>query len=332
MTGTACQRNAALLDPDLRPMFHETVAFEEAQARLAEAELSDGLPLVPPTEQRIAAMLGGLADPDTARDLMPPLFGELTPRDIAYQCVLAGCRPGVVPLVLSAALATLAPEFNLLGLATTTGSAAVGLIVHGAAVHTYGVSGGINCLGPGHMPNATIGRAISLVLRNIGGARAGTGDMATVGQPGKYTFCFAESDDGLLPSLPERRGIRGAAGEVTVLGFSGTAEVLPDQDRSTPEAILDPLATIMRASNATTGAARRIPAPDQVFILPPELAQVVLSAGWGLKQIQGYLHARDVAPSPESIHPIVAGGAGVKMAYIPMWGGDSRPVTRAISG
>lgn len=320
-----------MLDPELRPLFDEAVAFEVAQARLAAAELGDGLPLVPPTERRIAEMLAGLSGRDLIMDLMPPMFGEITAEDVAYQCVMAGCRPGVVPLVVTAALATLAPEFNLLGLATTTGSAAIGLIVHGAAARTHDVAHGINCIGPGHGPNATIGRALSLVLRNIGGARSGTGDMATVGQPGKFTFCFAENDEGLLPPLPERRGIKGVSGEITVLGFSGTAEVLPDEDRSSPESVLDPLATIMLASNATTGADRRKPAPDQVFILPPELARLILAAGWDLARIQGYLHAKGVAPAPSAIHPVVAGGPGVKMAYIPMWGGDSRPVTRVIA-
>lgn len=319
-----------MLDPDLRPLFDETVAFEEAQARLTSAELGDGLPLVPPTKRRLTKMLAGLSDPDRVLDLMPPMFGEITAEDVAYQCVLAGCRPGVVPLVMTAALAILAPEFNLLGLATTTGSAAVGLIVHGAAAKAHDITDGINCIGTGHGPNATIGRALSLVLRNVGGARSGTGDMATVGQPGKFTFCFAESHEGLLPPLPERRGVEGPAGEVTVLGFSGTAEVLPDEERSSPESVLDPLARIMLASNATTGADRRKPAPDQVFILPPELARLILAAGWDLARIQGYLHNKGVAPAPGAIHPVVAGGPGVKMAYIPMWGGDSRPVTRAI--
>ena len=121
----------AVLDTDLRPLVTEALPFDDAQARLEAAGLGDGLPLVPPTERRLAAMLAGVAHPGDSRGAMPPLFGDLIPEDVAYQCVLAGCRPGAAPLVLTAAMACLEPDFNLLGIATTTGSAAVAMVVHG---------------------------------------------------------------------------------------------------------------------------------------------------------------------------------------------------------
>ena len=326
------RKSTIVLDPDLRPLFAETLSFEDAQARLEAAGLGDGLPLVVPTARRLAAMLAGVARPEESRGSLPPLFGELMPEDVAYQCVLAGCRPGVVPLVLTAATACLEDDFNLLGLMTTTGSAAVAVVVHGPIVASLGLNAGTNCLGPGTSANATIGRALSLVLRNIGGAREGVGDMATLGQPGKYTFCFAEHAGGPLPSLAARRGLDRACSAVTVLGVAGTAEVLPDEPRDTPQTILDPLARIMAAANSTTGAARKGTLPEQVFLLPPELVDLVVAAGWDVAAIQRTLHEKGVSAEPGDVHPIVTGGAGIKMAVLTLWGGGSRTVTRAIEG
>lgn len=321
-----------MIGTDERPLLPETMPCEAAQAQLEAARLGDGLPLVAPTRRRLDAMLGGVKEPTACRAVMPPMFGELTALDVAYQCVLAGCVPGAVPLVLTAAMACTEPEFNLLGIATTTGSAAVALAVHGPVSVALGLNAATGCLGPGCRANATIGRALALVLRNIAGARPGTGDMATIGQPGKYTFCFAEHLDGPLPALPSRRGLGGSASAVTVLGVSGTAEVLPQHDRSTPQSILDPLALIMQASIATSGAGQKTDPPDQVFLLPPELARQIVAAGWDLDHIARYLHGRGVVPSPAGVHPIVTGGAGIKMAYLPLWSGGSRPVTRVVVG
>jgi hypothetical protein len=164
--------------------------------------------------------------------------------------------------------------------------------------------------------------------------------MATCGQPGKYTFCFAEAADGPYPSLHARRGLAAGTSAVTVLGLSGTAEVLPLRDGeggdAEPDAILDALAIIMRASFQTTGAAWQTEPPEQAFILPLELAERLLSVGMGLPEVQKYLASAgskgDIACTrgPEHIHPIVTGGPGVKMAYLPLWGGGSRMVMRAI--
>ncbi|MEZ5816272.1 MAG: hypothetical protein R3D44_04240 [Hyphomicrobiaceae bacterium] len=322
------------------PIVAEGLGWEDAQAMLDEAELGDGLPLVPPTERRIAAMLEAVTEPDASLGFVPPLFGELTPRAVAYNAVLAGCRPRELKVVAAAVEACLEPELNLLGLMTTTGSAAVATIVHGPVVQELGLNAGINCLGPGNKANAAIGRAVSLCLRNIGGARAGSGDMATCGQPGKYTFCFAEGEEGPYPPLHIRRGVAPGASAVTVAGVSGTAEVLPLRDGeggdAGADAILDALATIMKASVETTGAARQPVPPQQLFILPLELVERLSAAGIGLSDVQKYLleaGAADgarLAPSPEEIHAVVTGGPGVKMAYLPLWGGGSRMVTRAL--
>ncbi len=333
---------SADLDDDTNawPVVGENLAWEAAQELLEDADLGDGLPLVPPTARRLDAMLAGVADPDAVLGAMPPLFGELTHRTVAYCCVLAGCQPAERVVVEAALLACLEPEFNLLGLMTTTGSAAVATLVHGPIVARLGLNASINCLGPGNRANACIGRAVSLGLRNIGGAKAGSGDMATCGQPGKYTFCFAEADGGPFAPLHVRRGFDASQSAITVLGVSGTAEVLPLRDGDGGDAgaaaILDALDLAMRAAVETTGASRQPQPPEQVFLLPPELAGRLVADGYNLARIQRDLFAAgekagiSIAAAPDQIFPVVTGGPGVKMAYLPLWGGGSRMVTRAL--
>jgi len=316
------------------PVVDEQTSWEDAQQILTEAELSDGLPLVPPTRRRLEAMVAGIEGRSDALGMMPPLFGEVSPEAVAYQCVLAGCRPAELPVVLAAAEATLEPGFNLLGIATTTSTACVALCLHGPIARKLGVNAGTNCLGPGNRANASIGRALQLVIRNIGGARSDVGDMATMGQPGKYTFCFAERNDGPFPSLPARRGLGSDASALTVMGVSGTAEILPgDGEGATPEAILSPIATAMRAAVVMSGVGRKNERGEQVVLLPLEMAEkIVRHDAWDLARVQRHLfdEGQGVARAPDAIHVIVTGGAGYKMSYLPIWGGGSETVTRAL--
>ncbi|HEY2610366.1 MAG TPA: hypothetical protein VGI94_06125 [Reyranella sp.] len=316
------------------PIVDDSASWETAQQILTDAELSDGLPLVPPTRRRLEAMVAGVAGRSESHGLMPPMFGDITPESIAYQCVIAGCRPAELPIVLAAAEAILEPDFNLLGIATTTGTACVALCVHGAIARQLGVNAGTNCLGPGNRANASIGRALQLSIRNVGGARSDVGDMATMGQPGKYTLCFAERNDGPFPTFTTRRGLGADASAITVMGVSGTAEVLPgDGEGATPEAILSPIATAMRAAIVMSSMSRKNERGEQVFLLPLEMAQkIVRHDGWDIARVQRYLfdEGQGVARAPDAIHAIVTGGAGYKMSYLPIWGGGSQMVTRPL--
>jgi hypothetical protein len=316
------------------PVVDESTGWEAAQRILIEAELGDGLPLVPPTRRRLEAMVAGLSNRTESCGMMPPMFGDITPDTVAYQCVIAGASPAELPVVLMAAQAVLEPDFNLLGIATTTGSACVALCVHGPIAARLGVNALTNCIGPGARANACIGRALQLCLRNIGGARSETGDMATMGQPGKYTFCFAERTDGPFPTVTERHGLGKDASAITVMGVSGTAEVLPgDGEGATPEAILEPIVAGMRAEIVMSGQARKNQRGEQVVLLPLELAQkIVRHDAWDLRRVQQYIFDKGegVASGPDAIHPIVTGGAGYKMAYLPIWGGGSQTVMRRL--
>jgi hypothetical protein len=327
------------------PLFSDTVSWEDAQATLEALELGDGLPLVPPTLGRFNAMVSNRGPTGRSFGNVPPLMGDMTLESVAYNCILAGCQPEELPIVLTAVEAALEDKFNLLGVSSTTGTATVAVCVHGPIVGALKLNTGGNILGPGSRANACIGRAVSLIMRNVGGARAGVGDMATMGQPGKYTFCFAEGSHGAFPPLPVRRDFGSEDSCVTVFGVSGTAEVLPASPGGTPELILQPVAVAMNAAVDSTGANRTRERGEQVFLLPPELADMVLAADWDLSKVQRYLFEarhpyafngpetpddRPVAEAPEDIHPIVTGGVGVKMTYLPLWSGGSRMVTKRV--
>lgn len=327
------------------PLFDESLSWEETQAALEGIGLGDGLPLVPPTLDRMSAMLAGRGAPDRAFGHLMPLMGELTLKAAAYNCVLAGCRPAELPVVLSAAEACIEPQFNLLGVLSTTGTPAVAVCVHGPVVAELGINADGNCLGPGNRVNACIGRALSLIMRNVGGARAGIADMATMGQPGKYGFCFADKPHPGIPPLHVRRGFAETESAVTVLGVSGTEEVLPAAPQDTPELVLQPIAVAMNAAIDSTSARRKRDRGEQVFLLPPEMADIVVRGGWDLERIQAYLFDRrrpfpfedagdaddrPLARSPEDVHPVVTGGVGIKMTYLPLWSGGSETVTRPV--
>jgi hypothetical protein len=327
------------------PLLPEDMPWEQAQAELEALDLGDGLPLVPPTLARYDAMVAGRGAPDQSFGHLMPLMGELTLEAVAYNCIMAGCRPAELPVVLTAAEACIEDSFNLLGVLSTTGAPAVAVCVHGAIADALGMNAGGNILGPGNRANACIGRAVSLVMRNVAGARAGVADMATMGQPGKYTFCFAEGRHPGFPSLPERRGFGREESCVTVLGVSGTAEVLPIENGDTPEHILEPIAAAMNAAIDVSSATRKPDRNEQVFLIPPEMADTLHKNGWDLARVQRFLFegrkpyvyegdtdpdSRPLAATPSDILPIVTGGVGIKMTHLPLWSGGTATVTKPL--
>src|ERR671932_433685 len=198
---------------------------------------TDGLPVVPPTPERVLRMLEGTSrDPAEVVAVVPPDLVECTAEKVAINAVLAGCRPEYLPIVLAAVEAACTDTFNIHGLLATTYAASPVVIVNGPIARAIGMNAGINALGQGNRANATIGRALQLVVRNVGGGRPGEVDRATLGQPGKYTFCFAEDEDELSPFEPlaASRGVSGSA--VTVFAGSGLIPVM-DQASRTPESL-----------------------------------------------------------------------------------------------
>ncbi|MFC7277758.1 hypothetical protein ACFQS1_27540 [Paractinoplanes rhizophilus] len=154
---------------------------------------TDGLPVVPPTPDRVEAMLGDAVDRrDEPIALLAPAGGVATREKIAANAVMAGCRPGYLPIVEAAVRAAAEPAFNLDRVLTTASSQSPVLLVNGPASGAVEASGDWEALGSKARANATIGRALLLVLRNVGSHRTGGLDHATLGHPGKYSYCFTE--------------------------------------------------------------------------------------------------------------------------------------------
>jgi hypothetical protein len=322
---------------------------------LLAAGHGDGLPVVPPTAGRLEAMLAGVSAPDSVLGLVPPLFGGLTVRSVAWYAVLAGCRPAELPVVVAACRAALDDSFNLLGIATTTGAPAVAVLVHGPVARRLGMTSGAGGLGTGNRANACIGRAVSLALSGIGGATAGLTDMSTLGQPAKYTCCTAEATRP-LPSLAQRRGLGVDVDAVTVVGVGSVIEVLPGEGYREPPSVLGPAAAAMAGAALAAGDPGRAGLGEQFLLLPPEPAELLAMHGWGAERIAQFLfeqgsallqgtasslafrsgvpaYAVDglrVAASAADVHVVVTGGAGVKMLLLPTWMGGSRSVTAPV--
>lgn len=318
---------------------------------LLTAGSGDGLPVVPPTAGRLGAMLADVPAPDAVLGLVPPLFGELTVRSVAWYAVLAGCRPAELPVVVAAVRAALDDSFNLLGIATTTGSPSVGVLVHGPVAARLGMTSGSGGLGTGNRSNACVGRAVSLALAGIGGAMAGLTDMATLGSPAKYTCCTAEADVSPLPSLAVRRGLAADVDAVTVVGVGSVLEILPAEAYRDVSDVLAPAAAAMAGVALAAGDPRRAGLGEQFLLMPPELAAFAAARGWDAGLVQGRLfdqgnvvlragaatvweqapeYAREtlaVASSAADVHVVVTGGAGVKMLLLPGWMGGTRSVT-----
>ncbi|MGH7716369.1 MAG: hypothetical protein ACREML_10290, partial [Vulcanimicrobiaceae bacterium] len=161
-----------------------------------EQAWSDGLPVVPPTPEKVDAvvdMLGG--EPDYLEAVVPPRRGGLTRQVLAINIVMAGCKPEYAPVVRAAMLALCSPAFNLNGIQATTHMVSPLLVVNGPIRNAIGMNSGHNVFGSGNRANATIGRAIRLILLSVGGGTPGDLDKSTLGSPAKYTYCIAENEE-----------------------------------------------------------------------------------------------------------------------------------------
>jgi hypothetical protein len=328
---------------DRWPFFDSASDAGAVTSELERLGLGDGLPLGVPTLGRLEAMLALSAtspDDDARNVLMPPLMGELDRRSVAYQCLLAGCDPGALDVVYAILCASLEPSFNLLGLLTTTGTPAVAALVDGPLTSKLGMNSASNCLGPGNVANATIGRAVALGFRNIAGALPGSVDMATMGQPGKYTFCFAATD---TPQWPTARNDNQTI--ATVMGVSGTLEVLPDEQGDTPAHWLRPVALAAAGGIAASSGGRARAGAIPGLLIPPEIVARVKSRGWDKFRVRGFLvEAVDTAlsrlvggelqpdaPACDDFLIVETGGPGVKMTCLLPWAGGSVPARRVLS-
>jgi len=313
---------------------------EAVLAEFCKREWCDGLPIVPPTEDRVRAMLGG-RDGDKSLGAMPPLWRLATLEKLAVNAVMAGCEPSYFPIVIAAVEAMLDPIFNLYGVQATTHPVAPLVVVNGPYGHSIGVHGGQGCFGPGFRANATIGRAIRLILLNVGGAWPGRGDMATQGSPAKFSYCIAENEES-SPWAPLRPG-----DTVTVYGGEPPHNV-NDHISTTAGGILTNVADTAVSLGSNVGA--YFSQAQLMVVLGPEHAKTVAGDGFSREDVQRYVYenarlplsllkqsgmygmhdwptwmnaitdpdARPPrVPSPDDVFVLVAGGSGKHSAVVP---------------
>ena len=329
--------------------------FEAVQALYLERGWSDGLPIVPPTPERVEAMFASLDSslftPQQVIAEIPPNWGGATVERLAINAVMAGCRPEYLPIIVAAVEAMGDPAFNFYAIQATTHPCAPLLIVNGPIRTELGFNSGSGAYGPGWQPNATIGRAIRLALLNIGGAYPGVGDMSTQGAPSKYTYCVAENEEeNPWQPLHLERGFRPEQNAVTVLAGEPPHNINDHTGRSA-----DDILTIIAGAMAVTGANNAYTGGETLLALGPEHAATIARDGLSKRDVAEWLQQRARIPlerytrdtmlerfghipeepvpmvnTPEDLAIIVLGGPGKHSSWIPTFGGSTHSVTREI--
>ena len=282
----------------LRARRVELADLEDEFEALFERGWSDGLPVVPPTEARVLRMLEGTSrGPEEVVAVVPPDLIEVTVEKVAINAVMAGCRPQHLPWVLAALEAVCTDEFNMHGVLATTMPVGPVIVANGPGAPAVGIHSGGNALGQGHRANLTIGRALQLVVRNVGGGRPGGVDRATHGNPGKLSFCFAEDESGSpWTSLAESRGLPPGADAVTVFAGEGPRTIV-DQKSRDPESLATSFAECLRAMHHP----KLVMAFDALVVVGPEHARVFGEAGWDRERTVQEINDRTARPGAELI-------------------------------
>src|SRR5712691_7222036 len=316
---------------------------------------TDGLPIVPPTEERVRECLdaAGLAPGDIIgieRVRQRPITAEKA----AINAVLAGCLPSYMPVVVAVLGAMCDEKYNLHATSASTGGAAPFIVVNGPVRTLIGMNATHNVFANGNRPNATIGRAIRLALINLLGVIPGEIDRSTLGHPGKFTFCIAEDEeDSPWTPLAQERDIPEGESAVTVLAAGAPRQIM-NEWTDDPEEILETFAAEMRANMLHYS----IWGGNYAIIVPKQLRDRLTDAGWSKRDVQQFLFERarvrktdwtrvgkgalvtatngdeehTALPSPTDLLVIAAGGpAGGFGAVIPPWFGyKSRAVTTGV--
>lgn len=265
---------------------------------------SDGLPLVPPTPERVTRMLEGTSrHGQEVVGVVAPNLVELTVEKAAVNAVMAGCTPDYFPVVLAAVEAVCDPSFAMHGVAATTYFSGPVLIVNGPIAGRIGMNSSHNLFGPGNRANATIGRAVNLIVRNVGGSLPGGIDRAMQGHPSKWTLCFAEREhDSPWISLAVERGF--ATDDSTVTAFAGQGPTpVVDQISRDPQSLAKSFAQSLMAV-----AHVKLPTVfDAIVAVSPEHARVFAEAGWDKDRLRTELIAQTTRPRAD----LIRGAGGI---------------------
>ena len=276
----------------------ELAESEDIMEACFERGWSDGLPLVPPTPLRVTRMLSGTdRSADEIVGSVPPDNRPCTIEKIAINAVMAGCKPDYLQVVIAALRAALKDEFCMHGLLCTTYFSTPVMIVNGPITKQIGMNSGVNALGQGNRANATIGRALQLIVRNVGGGIPGGIDRATLGNPGKYTFCFCEDEsDAEWPSLSMDRGYTREDSVVNLFAGSGVQPFVDQQSRQ-PESLVKNLANSLRSVANT----RSFGMADAIIVISPEHRRVLREGGWTKPNLKQALYDELKIPGADII-------------------------------
>jgi hypothetical protein len=284
-------------------------AKEDTIEACYERGWSDGLPVVPPTQERVLEMLEGTTrEADEVLGLMPSNLDVCTVEKVAINAVMAGCRPEYLPVVLAAIEAVLDEDYCLHGTLATTRFVGPVVIVNGPIARRIGMNGKGNALGQGNRANATIGRAVQLAVRNIGGGKPQGIDRATLGNPGKLSYCFCEDEEGSAwEPLTVDRGLAAGTNAVTVFSGYGLQGVIDDKARS-PEELVQTFATSLHAVDNI----HKIPGPDCLLVICPEHERTLMEGGWDKARFHSEIMARMQIPAEQVMRGAHGMAEGVK--------------------
>jgi hypothetical protein len=336
---------------------HAVANLDDAIEFCFQQGWSDGLPVVPPTEAKVQAMLDAAKlDPQHQVAYVEHRAVSITAEKVAINAVMAGCLPAYMPVVVAAVEAIGDPRWSYHGPGTSTAGAGVLMIVNGPIRRELDINCGDNLFGPGWRSNLTLGRAVRLIMRNVCGSWPGRLDRGTLGHPGKLSYVIGENEEeSPWPPLHVERGLRREQSAVTVMAAEAPHQIY-NQLSSTAEGVLTTLSDAMRISGNVMGQ------PHYALILAGEHMRTIAGSGWGKDQIRRFVwehtqnsHAhlrrtgrmagpvqpgdedrlRPLVESPDDILVVAAGGrAGSFSAYIPGWGSkrSSQAVTVVVGG
>jgi hypothetical protein len=321
---------------------------------------TDGLPFVPPTEERVRAMVAGAGRRRSdVIAVVPPRWAEATVENVAVNAVMAGCLPRYMPVLIAAIQAACDPAFGLYSVQATTHPCAVLMLISGPIIDALGLNFAHGAFGPGFRANAALGRAMRLVLMNVGGGIPGQGDQSTHGSPAKFSYCIAENE-AATPWEPFRvtRGFAAADSTVTVFSGEGPHNI-NDHVCTSAHTVLTVVAdTMTTIGHNNAGSVMR---GDVLVAFGPEHAHTIASGGLSKRDVQQFLFERarnkvgllklramykatnwpdwvnpdddealcPIVGTPDDVHIVVTGGPGKHSAFIPTFG-TSKSVTRKI--
>ena len=290
----------------LRARRLEIGAGDDVFEFLFDQGMTDGLPVVPPAPERVLRMLDGTSrDAQEVVAVVPPNMAEATVEKVAINAVMAGCKPSYLPVVLAALEAVCTDEFNIHGVMATTMGATPVIVVNGPIRERIGMNMGLGVLGQGNRANSAIGRALMLVLRNLGGARPGGIERSTFGSPTKYTMAFAEWEErSPWEPLHVERGFAPEQSVVTVFGLTGGPHQITDQGSRSARALAGSIGVGLESS----GHPKAHGGGDVLLVVSPEHVDTLWRDGYRKADLRQHIQEVTARPARELLATADVGG------------------------